>query len=156
MDWLNLLSRQPQIVRIYMGGGHQANLLVCHLHHHLLTSFINTCSSKRSSQSLWLATTFTSLLAPLRPMPHCPASPSLPSKVILTSSTQTVRLTQQWTVIVALQLSWTFLGGDSLTKLPPWPIVFLIQLGVFLWLMSPKVFTIKHLMSDHSSRSSYL
>ena len=95
IDWLNLLSRQPKIVCIYMGGGDQAKPLVCHLHHHISTSFTDTCSSKRSSQSLWLATTFTSLLAPFRPIPHSPASPSLPSKVILTSSTQTVRPTQQ-------------------------------------------------------------
>ena len=115
----------------------------CHLHHHRLTFCINTCSSKRSSQSLWLATTFTSLFGPLRP--------------IVASSSWSLIFHSHCLGLLLFSFSWTrgFLC-DLLTKLPPWPIVFLTQLGVALSVMSTKVFAIKHLMSHHCTGSSYL
>ena len=45
-----------------------------------------TCSSRRSSQSFWFATTWTSLFGPLRPITHCPQKSPFPFIPVLLPS----------------------------------------------------------------------
>ena len=152
MSW-NSASNQLTILH-FMIKDYRWNSRVCLIVH------FSTCSSRRSSQSFWFATTWTSLFGPLRPITHCPQkSPFTFIPVLLPSDCQvslafflscpSFRETEQRTAALILpQLNWKLRSQSwwLIGQLPPWPIAFLTQQGVVVEVMSAKLTTIKHLM----------
>ena len=78
MSW-NSASHQLAIL-YFMIKNYLWNSKVCLIFH------LPTCSSRRSSQSFWFATTWTSLFGPLRPIPHCPQKSPFPFIPVLLPS----------------------------------------------------------------------
>ena len=78
MSW-NSASNQLTIL-YFMIKNYRWNSRVCLIFHS------STCSSRRSSQSFWFATTWTSLFGPLRPIPHCPQKSPFPFIPVLLPS----------------------------------------------------------------------